>query len=95
MIDRYPRLFPPEIAQGYTLHDRRVSRKLDGRLILRRIGLKARLADSHKQTYTFCPASVLPYLVGYTDDAKKALFLRRFDVPYRALTYVFGHDDSC
>jgi len=27
----------------------------------------------------------MPYSVGYTDDVEKALFLRRFDVPFWAL----------
>ncbi len=38
--------------------------------------------------------SPLPYLTGYTDDVEKALFLRRFDVPFWALTYVFGRNDD-
>ena len=35
----------------------------------------------------------MPYMTGYTDDVENALFLRRFGVPYWALTHVFGHDD--
>ncbi|SLM29579.1 hypothetical protein MTBBW1_1880016 [Desulfamplus magnetovallimortis] len=36
----------------------------------------------------------MPYMVGYTDEVEKALFLRRFDVPFWALTYVFGKNDD-
>jgi hypothetical protein len=36
----------------------------------------------------------MPYCVGYTDDVEKALFLRRFYVPFWALTYLFGRDDD-
>jgi len=35
----------------------------------------------------------MSYMTGYTDDVENALFLRRFGVPYWALTHVFGHDD--
>jgi hypothetical protein len=33
-------------------------------------------------------------MVGWTDEVEKALFLRRFGVPFWALTYVFGHNDD-
>ncbi len=33
------------------------------------------------------------YRVGETDEVEKALFLRRFGVPFWGLTYVFGHND--
>lgn len=33
-------------------------------------------------------------MVGLTDEVEKALYLRRFGVPFDALAYVFGHDDS-
>lgn len=93
MIAAYPALFPPGIQAGYTLHDLRASQKLPG-IRLRRIALKTRTADGKRRTYTLCPSGVLPYLVGYTEDVEKALFLRRFGVPYWALSYVFGRDDA-
>ena len=93
MIVQHPELFPTEIAEGYTLHDQRTSEKLAG-LRLRRICLKARTSEGQKQVFTLAPSGVMPYSVGYTDDVKKALFLRRFDVPFWALAYVFGRDDS-
>jgi hypothetical protein len=33
-------------------------------------------------------------MVGLTDEVEKALFLRRFGVPFWGLTYVFGHNDD-
>lgn len=93
MITAYPSLFPAGIQQGYNLHDLRASKKLS-EIRLRRIALKARTSDGKEQVYTICPSGILPYLVGYTDDVEKALFLRRFGVPYWALSYVFGRNDN-
>ncbi len=93
MIVSYPELFPKSIVEGYTFHDERASGKLDG-IRLRRICLKARDAEGKHQVFTIAPSSVMPYFVGLTDDIEKALFLRRFDVPFWALTYVFGHNDQ-
>ena len=44
--------------------------------------------------FTIRPSFVLPYVTGYTDDVEEALFLRRWGVPYWALSYVFGRDDQ-
>jgi hypothetical protein len=93
MIVTYPELFPKSIADGYALHDERTSGKLDG-IRLRRICLKARDAKGKQQVFTIAPSGVMPYFVGLTDDIEKALFLRRFDVPFWALSYVFGHNDQ-
>jgi hypothetical protein len=80
-----PELFPPGFAQGYLLKDSRTSAKLG--LRLRRIECKATGA-----TFTVRPSFALPYMVGWTDDVEKALFLRRFSVPFWGLAYVFGKD---
>lgn len=93
MIAAYPALFPPAIQAGYTLHDLRASQKLPA-IQLRRIALKTRTADGKRLTFTLCPSGVLPYQVGYTDAVEKALFLRRFGVPYWALSDVFGRNDA-
>jgi hypothetical protein len=93
MIVKHPELFPKRISAGYSLHDERASVKLEG-VRLRRICLKARDSEGKKQVFTLVPSGVMPYLVGYTDEVEKALFLRRFDVPFWALTYVFGRDDG-
>ena len=93
MIIQHPELFPDTIRDGYTLHDERGSDKLE-HIRLRRICLKTRDAEGKKQVFTIAPSGVMPYFVGFTDAVEKALFLRRFDVPFWALTYVFGCDDS-
>ena len=79
----HPELFPEAFSQGYTLTDDRVSKKLG--LPLRRIRCKASGA-----AFTVRPSCALPYLAGWTDDVEKALFLRRFGVPFWALAHVFG-----
>ena len=93
MIATYPELFPAGIGEGYTLHDERSSSKLEG-VRLRRICLKARDVKGKKRVFTIAPSAVMPYFVGRTDEVEKAIFLRRFDVPFWALTYVFGRDDQ-
>ncbi len=81
----FPELFPTAFALGHTLKDDRVSAKLG--LRLRRIELEATGA-----AFTVRPSFALPYMVGWTDDAEKPLFLRRFGVPFWALARVFGKD---
>jgi len=93
MIAQYPELFPKEIVGGYTLHDGRSSEKMEG-VRLRRIRLKVCDSAGKEQVFTIAPSGVLPYFAGLTDDVEKALFLRRFDVPFWALAYVFGRDDK-
>lgn len=83
----YPELFPEEIADGYSLHDIRPSQKLPA-VRIRRIRLHRSGA-----VYRVVPSFVLPYMTGYTDEVEKALYLRRFGVPFWGLTYVFGRND--
>lgn len=89
MVATYPELFPAQIAAGYTLPDRRGSIKL-AEIELRRIKLQADASP----VYTIAPSGVMPYMTGYTDEVEKALFLRRFGVPFWGLAYVFGRDDQ-
>ena len=84
---QYPELFPDEIREGYRLHDMRSSRKLP-EVRIRRIRLQRTGA-----VYRVVPSFVLPYMAGYADTVEKALFLRRFGVPFWGLTYVFGRSD--
>jgi hypothetical protein len=84
---QYPELFPNEIDEGYRLHDIRTSRKLP-EVCIRRIRLNRTSA-----VYRVVPSFVLPYMTGYTEAVEKALFLRRFGVPFWGLTYVFGRND--
>ncbi len=93
MVVEHPELFPKTISAGYTLHDDRTSGKLED-VRLRRICLKTRDLEGKKQVFTIAPSGVMPYCVGYTDEVEKALLLRRFQVPFWALTYVFGRDDD-
>ena len=93
MITQYPELFPATITGGYTLDGLLpVSRKMPD-VRLRRIRVAAAEA-SKENVFTIAPSFVLPYMVGYTDDVEKALFLHgKFGVPFWGLTYVFGRDD--
>jgi hypothetical protein len=86
-IADHPELFPGEISQGYWLHDLLRSKKLN--LTIRRIQIV-----SSKSVYQVRPDFVLPYMVGKTDAVEKGLYLRQFGVPFDALAYVFGRDES-
>lgn len=93
MSAQYPSLFPQAIVKGYVLHDMRTSGKMP-ELQMRRIKLKERDAQGKEMVFTIAPSGVMPYLTGYTDQVEKALFLRRFGVPFWALSYVFGRNDA-
>ena len=82
-----PELFPQAFAQGYTLKDDRTSKKTG--LRLRRIECK-----TTAEAFTVRPSFVLPYMTGSTDEVAKALFFRKFGVPFWALTHAFGHNDT-
>ena len=94
MITQYPELFPDAISAGYILHDiLPASKKLAGGRF-RRIKLKQAQAQGQAPVFSIVSSEVLPYRVGYTTDVEKALYLRRFGVPFWGLTYVFGRDDQ-
>ena len=82
-IERYPELFPPKISEGYLMKDTYCSKKM--KIAIRRI-------DISGTSYTVRPSFIMPYMVGMVDDTEKALFLRKFNVPFWALSYVFGRD---
>ena len=92
-LERYPELFPAEMVQGYQLYGFRQPSKKMPDVQLRRICLHKSDADGRLQVYAITPGFVLPYMMGDADDVEKAFFLRRFGVPFWALTYVFGRDD--
>jgi hypothetical protein len=94
MIDLYPELFPQDIAAGYVLHDILPASVKLPEVRLRRIRLCQDDIEGQAQVFAIAPSQVLPYMTGYTDAVEKALFLRRFGVPFWGLTYVFGRDDS-
>ncbi len=89
LIAEFPELFPQNIVSGYTLHDILPSSKKMPEIRLRRIKL-----NSDQEVFTIRPSFVMPYMTGYTDDVEKALFLRKWAVPYDALAYVFGRDEN-
>ena len=80
-IKQFPELFPPEITQQYLMKDFRYSKKLS--IYIRRI-------EICKVNYTIRPSYVMPFMTGMVKDIEKALFLRKFNVPFWALSYVFG-----
>jgi hypothetical protein len=84
-IGLHPELFPPPIKSGYRFFGTTYSQKQQ--LKLRRIQLL-----STAEVYQLRPDFVMPYMIGQTDEVEKALFLRRYGVPYEALVYVFGRD---
>lgn len=79
-----PELFPPNFAQGYELKDDRMSVKQG--LPIRRILLKDGTAFSVR------PSFLMPYMTARVADVEGPLFLRKFGVPFWALSYVFGAD---
>ncbi len=83
-IAEMPELFPEWICDGFELKDRRRSKKQN--LIIRRICM------TNRQTWSIRPSFVMPGMIAMTDDMKHPLFLRKFGVPFWALTHVFGRN---
>ena len=90
IIEQHPELFPAEIKQGYRWYGLYPRSKKMPEVRLRRIRLSAAPAS---EVFTIAPSFVLPYGMGLVEEVEKALFLRRFGVPYWGLTYVFGRND--
>ena len=82
-IELFPELFPAEITKGYLMKDIYHSKKQA--VPIRRIKI-AGIA------YTIRPSFLMPYMTGFVDEIDKALFMRKFNVPFWALSYVFGKD---
>lgn len=80
-IKENPDIFPPEISFGYKMKDARVSKKLN--LKIRRIVIAG-------ISYTIRPSFAMPYMTGFVKDVEKPLFLRKFAVPFWALSHCFG-----
>jgi hypothetical protein len=83
--EQCPELFPDGYSEGYTLHEKRSSKKYNN-LIIRRIKL------SNGQTYSIVPSDYMPYLTGKTDEVEGGLLLRHYGVPYEVIAYVLGRD---
>ncbi len=84
-IQKYPELLPEKINDGYKFHGIRESKKLE--MKFRRIQLK------NKKVFMLVPCFVMPYMTATTEEVEKALFLRKFGVPYWGLSYTFGKND--
>ncbi|MCB1190097.1 MAG: hypothetical protein H7A23_14450 [Leptospiraceae bacterium] len=88
LYNLHPELFPSDFGKGFIFRgSTERSKKQDG-FQTRRIELKA-----SKDVYQIRPSFMMPYMVAYTNDIEKAVYLMRFDIPFYALTYVFGHND--
>jgi hypothetical protein len=94
---QHPELFPPALAQGYTLHDLYPSRKQG--VGWRRIKLKATA-----EVCTLRPSFLLPSGIARTEAGENALYWRPLSacnaqagwgVPCDALAYVFGRAALC
>jgi len=82
-IDKFPELFPNGIKKGYTLKEIR---------FLKKTGIPTRRILVDGVSYTIRPSFVMPYLVAFLADVENALFLRKFNVPFWALSHTFGKD---
>lgn len=81
----HPELFPQGFANGYTLHGFVHSKKQE--LLTRRIKV-----TETQRAYQIHPSFLMPYMIARTDEVEKGLYLRRWGVPFEALSHVFGHD---
>ena len=82
MLHAHPELFPADINQGYKLHGMMPPSTKMPDVQLRRIQLKALDGQERLQVFTIAPCDVLPYMAGDVTEVEKALFLRRFGVPF-------------
>ena len=83
-IAKYPELFPAGIKAGYSFHGFVESSKLQ--VCTRRIRLK-----SNGEAYQIRPDTIMPYMIGTTEEVEKGLYLRRYGVPYEGIAHVLGH----
>lgn len=87
-FEKHPELFPTNISQGYHLHGfTKPSVKIKGMVQIR---IKT-VIDGEQ--YTIAPSFILPYMRGKIGAVENALFLMKYDVPFSALTHVFGRND--
>ena len=84
-IAGHPELFPPEITEGYWLTGFVESKRQQ--IKTRRILLKA-----NRQAYQIRPDTLMPYMIGTTEEVEKGLYLRRYGVPDEGIAHVLGHN---
>jgi len=83
LYGRYPELFPARFEAGFVLDGKRFSERQQ--LSIRRVVLRAT-----GQKFSIRPSFMLPYMTATTEDVEKGLYLRHWNVPYDALSHVFG-----
>jgi hypothetical protein len=81
-IAQHPELFPEQIKDGYCLHGFVKSDRMG--IVTRRIRLK-----SNRDSYQLRPDTVMPYMIGKTEEVEKGLYLRRYGLPYEGIAHVF------
>lgn len=81
MNQLHPELFPDQICSGFEMKDIRQSTKLS--ITIRRITIAS-------ISYSIRPSFVMPYMTAKIENVEKALFLRKFAVPFWALSYCYG-----
>jgi hypothetical protein len=79
-LEQFSELFPSEITNGYRMKDFYFSQKL--LIWIRRIEIE-------DVAYTIRPSFAMPYMTAMVDDVEKGLFLRKFGVPFWALSHIF------
>lgn len=86
---RHPECFPPEFENGFGFKDFKYSKKMDLRIRRIRVGF-----GSEERFYRVVPCDVMPYMTAQVQEVEKALFLRKFNVPYWGLEHAFGRSSS-
>ena len=79
----HPELFPQALREGCTFHGFLHSKK--PALPMRRIKLR-----TNGEQYQIRPSFMMPYMIGRIEEVEKALYYRRWGVPFDALAYGFG-----
>jgi len=82
-------VLPPEFDNDFSFKDFKHSKKMDISIRRIRVGLGR---DAH--FWRVVPCDVMPYMVGRTQEVEKALFLRKFNVPYWGLEVVFERSSN-
>jgi len=81
VYEKFPELFPTEINSGFKMKEIRLSKKLN--LKIRRIIISG-------TSYSIRPSFAMPYMTGFVQNVEKPLFLRKFAIPFWALSHCYG-----
>lgn len=84
-FQRFPSLFPLGFTGHFQLCGGYTSKKQQ--VVIRRIRL-----PHTRETYQIRPSSLMPYMVGRTEELEKPLLLRMWGVPFQGIAYCFGRD---